>query len=350
MNSCFTACACKVGRPRTSTKDLRDRTGSDSKSSRAGSKLAGEVEYRVKEAVEANGNIAVNLSNGQVQLLQELEFLPGNMDTPQAGHDGFSVVRGCFLTLYQAGFLAGAEAVKPILDDLAELALLASETFLVEAHCRKKGTEFSCIASQHALNVPRLHTCVQRFWQTLADNRSRLVANELMARGVPEEKLQIRGTPGKHGKRWRPDSHSGSRCVKRAISRRVDVLLACLDAVSYEPHAMPCEIDLLTLVSRILTQVAYGTMKTCLACAFNNGLRLRGLLASAKVLSRWMMHSSERVRTGLILSRSRWNSISSAGLKPTAVTTGCHACRGGGEVIEGYLLACCVEGAWLNSW
>jgi len=150
----------EVGRPRTSTKDLRDRTGSDSKSSRAGSKLAGEVEYRVKE-VEANGNIAVNLSNGQVQLLQELEFLPGNMDTPQAG------------------FLAGAEAVKPILDDLAELALLASETFLVEAHCRKKGTEF---------------------WQTLADNRSRLVANELMARGVPEEKLQIRGTPGKHGK------------------------------------------------------------------------------------------------------------------------------------------------------
>mmetsp|Transcript_72592 Transcript_72592/g.135596 ORF Transcript_72592/g.135596 Transcript_72592/m.135596 type:complete len:468 (+) Transcript_72592:88-1491(+) len=151
----------EAGRPRTSTKDLqlRDRTASD-RSARGGSKVPVEVEHRLKE-VEANGNIAVNLSTGQVQLLQEFEFLPGNMDTPQAG------------------FLAGVEAVKPILDDLAELALASSEPFLVEAHCRKKGTEF---------------------WQTLADNRARLVANELLARGVPEEKLQVRGTPGKHGK------------------------------------------------------------------------------------------------------------------------------------------------------
>jgi len=146
----------EVGATRMRSASKQERPVADKRPSKG---VSSDLERRVKE-VESRGNVTANVQNGQIQFVQEFEFLPGNQDTPQAG----------FMNM---------EMVKPILDDIAELALIFGDNLLVEGHCRKKGTEF---------------------WQTLADNRARLVAEELMMRGVPQDNMQIKGTPGKHGK------------------------------------------------------------------------------------------------------------------------------------------------------
>lgn len=118
-----------------------------------------ELEQHVLE-IEARGNIGVNLETGRVDVLRDIAFVPRKTTDPPRAE------------------LQKPEVARHVLDDIAEVARLFGERLIVEGHT--KGGE-------------------SNFWQSLADDRARLVGQELIHRGVEPDRLTTRGLPGKRG-------------------------------------------------------------------------------------------------------------------------------------------------------
>mmetsp|Transcript_23994 Transcript_23994/g.37702 ORF Transcript_23994/g.37702 Transcript_23994/m.37702 type:complete len:461 (+) Transcript_23994:54-1436(+) len=111
--------------------------------------------------VEQRGNVQVNHSSGHVMILRPLKFEPRTTkDKPTAVFQDISV----------------AEAV---CKDIAELSNIFNCPMTIEGHT--KGGE-------------------SQFWQTLADNRARIVLDLIIDCGANPDLLRAQGKPGRLGK------------------------------------------------------------------------------------------------------------------------------------------------------
>eukprot|EP00747_Dinoflagellata_sp_TGD_P188746 gnl/TRDRNA2_/TRDRNA2_48162_c0_seq1.p1 gnl/TRDRNA2_/TRDRNA2_48162_c0~~gnl/TRDRNA2_/TRDRNA2_48162_c0_seq1.p1 ORF type:complete len:257 (+),score=47.00 gnl/TRDRNA2_/TRDRNA2_48162_c0_seq1:39-773(+) len=118
-----------------------------------------ELERRVRE-IESHGNIRVDLNTGRVDVIREIMFVP--RQTTQDPHAEFADPR-----------TAGG-----VLDDIAAVASIFGDKVNIEGHTRGGESDF---------------------WQALADDRARLVGEELMTRGIDRSLLYTKGFPGKRG-------------------------------------------------------------------------------------------------------------------------------------------------------
>lgn len=119
-----------------------------------------ELERRVHE-IESLGNVRVDLKTGRIEVLRDLAFVPrrGN-EKPIAE-------------------LADRASACCVLDDVANVAMLfPGDQVQIEGHTKGGDSEF---------------------WQALADDRARLVGEELIARGLENGRIFTRGLPGRCG-------------------------------------------------------------------------------------------------------------------------------------------------------
>lgn len=114
------------------------------------------------DKIEGRGNIQVDISSepGQVHLIRPLLFQRRTAGDPPTAD------------------FSQPDLAQNICDDLAEVAKLFDCSVTVEGHT--KGGE-------------------GEFWQALANNRARLVAEKLVSLGIDADKISCQGRPGKLG-------------------------------------------------------------------------------------------------------------------------------------------------------
>lgn len=119
-----------------------------------------EIDLRLHE-IQARGNVRVDTRTGTMEVVKPIDFVRRkSSEEPTA-------------------VLANPAQATNTLDDMAEVAqLFDHDTLVVEGHT--KGGE-------------------NDFWQALADDRARLVVEELSKRGIGAERLQPKGLPGRRG-------------------------------------------------------------------------------------------------------------------------------------------------------
>lgn len=119
-----------------------------------------DLERSIRE-IDARGNIRFDLESGRMQVLREIMFIPiKSSDKPVAK-------------------LRDPQVAAEVIDDIAALAALFEDNVLtVEGHTGGGENEF---------------------WQQLADDRARLVGQELTNRGHRAHLVKTLGMPGKTG-------------------------------------------------------------------------------------------------------------------------------------------------------
>lgn len=119
-----------------------------------------DLERRVRE-IDARGNVRFDLMTGRMQVLREIAFVPlKSSDQPVAK-------------------LRDPRAAAEVIDDIAAIAALFENNVLtIEGHTG--GGDNS-------------------FWQELADDRARLVGQQIVFRGHRADNVQTIGKPGKSG-------------------------------------------------------------------------------------------------------------------------------------------------------
>jgi len=119
-----------------------------------------DLERAVRE-INSRGNVRFDIMSGHMQVLKEIVFVP-----VKAAEKPVATLRD-------------PHAAAVVLDDIAAVgALFANNVLTVEGHTGGGNNEF---------------------WQQLADDRARLVGNELISRGHRAEILKTKGLPGKNG-------------------------------------------------------------------------------------------------------------------------------------------------------
>eukprot|EP00929_Paragymnodinium_shiwhaense_P098852 TRINITY_DN60364_c0_g2_i1.p1 TRINITY_DN60364_c0_g2~~TRINITY_DN60364_c0_g2_i1.p1 ORF type:complete len:456 (+),score=96.26 TRINITY_DN60364_c0_g2_i1:99-1466(+) len=163
--------------------------------------------------IEARRNISVDLHNGRVILLRPITF------KPRLAGDG------------PVAEFADADAAEEVVKDIALVAKLFNCAMTIEGHT-KGGNG--------------------RFWQTLAENRAKLVAERVTAHGVNKGNVTQLGRPG----------HLGSN------DSRVDVILA-LPSLADRPVDTSNLIrrDSSPSISRHLSMASGSTLSTSAAFA-----------------------------------------------------------------------------------
>lgn len=119
-----------------------------------------ELEMRVAE-IEAREHVHFDLLSGRMDVLKDISFKPlKTSDEPIAE-------------------LKAPDSVVEVLDDVAELgSLFPNNVMLIEGHTAGGESDF---------------------WQCVAENRARLVAQEIVKRGHREDNVRTVGYPGKRG-------------------------------------------------------------------------------------------------------------------------------------------------------
>lgn len=119
-----------------------------------------DLERHVRE-IDARGNVRFDLMSGRMQVLREIAFVPlKSSDQPIAT-------------------LRDPQVAAEVIDDIAAIAaLFEGDVLTIEGHTGGGDNEF---------------------WQQLANDRARLVGQEIVNRGHQADKVKTIGKPGKTG-------------------------------------------------------------------------------------------------------------------------------------------------------